>query len=42
MAGENKVPYHTLAIHPSLGPYVYCDTLGHMSGLETVRLLQGF
>ena len=29
-------------VRPDLGPYVCCETSDHMSGLEIVRLLQGF
>jgi hypothetical protein len=42
MAGENKVPCHTLDRMSELGPYVYCDTSNSTSGNEIVRLLQGF
>jgi hypothetical protein len=31
MAGENKVSYHTLAVHLGSGPYVRCDTSGRTS-----------
>jgi hypothetical protein len=42
MAGENKVPCHTLAVRLGSGPYVHYDTSGRTSDLETVRPLRGF
>ena len=42
IAGENKVPCHTLAVRLGSGPYVHCDTSGRTSSLKTVRQLWGF
>jgi hypothetical protein len=37
-----KFPVTLWTVRPGSGPYVRCDTLDCMSGLETVRSLQGF
>jgi hypothetical protein len=42
MAGENRVPYHTLAVRPNLWPYIHYDTPGRTFGLKTVRPLRDF
>jgi hypothetical protein len=43
MNGENKdVENNTGIVRKSSEPYIRCDTLGHTSGLETIRPLRGF